>query len=220
MENDHSDRELPRLRIVRVGDHYDLELDHDPDFGTERLMEILGTSDPNFVRGFLDQIIEMSARGGGPNGRFMDENKLNHMLAVIGENKPRDVNEAMLAAQMAKTNDMLMEFACRLEYSTSPEDRQSCLATYLRLAGLFADQMKTLKQYRTGGEQRVTVQHVSVSEGGQAIVGNVTQNARAGKDKMATSPLAIADSKSKPMPIIETDNDRVAVAAKRKARKT
>jgi hypothetical protein len=30
------------------------------------------------------------------------------------------------------------------------------------------------KRYRTGGEQKVTVQHVSVNEGGPAIVGNVT----------------------------------------------
>ena len=37
--------------------------------------------------------------------------------------------------------------------------------------------MEALKRYRAGGEQKVTVQHVSVSEGGQAIVGNVTQGA-------------------------------------------
>jgi hypothetical protein len=35
--------------------------------------------------------------------------------------------------------------------------------------------MEALKRYRTGGEQKVTVQHLSVGEGGQAIVGNVTQ---------------------------------------------
>jgi hypothetical protein len=39
-------------------------------------------------------------------------------------------------------------------------------------------QMEALKRYRTGGEQKVTVQHVTVVEGGQAIVGNVTQSAR------------------------------------------
>jgi hypothetical protein len=29
--------------------------------------------------------------------------------------------------------------------------------------------MEALKRYRTGGEQKVTVQHVSVNDGGQAI---------------------------------------------------
>jgi hypothetical protein len=41
----------------------------------------------------------------------------------------------------------------------------------------FATQLEALKRYRTGGEQKVTVQHVSVSEGGQTIVGNVTHAA-------------------------------------------
>ncbi len=34
-------------------------------------------------------------------------------------------------------------------------------------------EMDTLKRYRTGGQQKVTVEHVTVNEGGQAIVGNV-----------------------------------------------
>ncbi len=40
-------------------------------------------------------------------------------------------------------------------------------------------QLEALKRYRTGGEQKVTVQHVTVGEGGQAIVGNINQAARA-----------------------------------------
>ncbi|WP_287120652.1 hypothetical protein [Mesorhizobium sp.] len=34
--------------------------------------------------------------------------------------------------------------------------------------------MEALKKYRTGGQQYVTVKHVTVNEGGQAIVGNVS----------------------------------------------
>ena len=47
-----------------------------------------------------------------------------------------------------------------------------------KLARTFAAQVEALKRYRTGGEQSVTVQHVSVSDGGQAIIGNVTQASR------------------------------------------
>ena len=44
--------------------------------------------------------------------------------------------------------------------------------------------MDTPKRYRTGGEQKVTVQHqhVTVNEGGQAVVGNVTHGGR-GQEK-------------------------------------
>ena len=51
--------------------------------------------------------------------------------------------------------------------------------------------MEALKRYRTGGEQRVTVQHVTVNEGGQAIVGAVSQTPGAdrGCQKSGASPM-------------------------------
>src|SRR5271155_3767637 len=42
-----------------------------------------------------------------------------------------------------------------------------------KLTRTFAAQMSALKEYRSKGEQKMTVQHVHVAEGGQAIVGNV-----------------------------------------------
>jgi hypothetical protein len=42
-----------------------------------------------------------------------------------------------------------------------------------KLARTFAAQVEALKRYPSGGEQKMTVQHVHVAEGGQAIVGNV-----------------------------------------------
>jgi hypothetical protein len=43
----------------------------------------------------------------------------------------------------------------------------------------FALQMETLKKYRSSGEQRITVQHVTVNDGGQAVVGNVNTGGNA-----------------------------------------
>ncbi|TQE98087.1 MAG: hypothetical protein FKY71_15680 [Spiribacter salinus] len=42
-----------------------------------------------------------------------------------------------------------------------------------KLARTFTTQMDALKRYRTGGQQKVTVEHVTVNSGGQAIVGAV-----------------------------------------------
>jgi hypothetical protein len=44
---------------------------------------------------------------------------------------------------------------------------------FYKLARTFAAQIETLKRYRSSGEQKVTVEHVTVNTGGQAIVGNV-----------------------------------------------
>ena len=43
-----------------------------------------------------------------------------------------------------------------------------------KFARTFTGQMDTLHRCRSGPEQKVTVNNVSVNEGGQAIVGSVT----------------------------------------------
>ena len=49
-----------------------------------------------------------------------------------------------------------------------------------RLARTFAAQMEALKRYRSKGEQRVYVERVNVSEGGQAVIGNVSHGGSGG----------------------------------------
>lgn len=46
--------------------------------------------------------------------------------------------------------------------------------------------METLNKMRRGGEQHVRVEHVHVHQGGQAIVGNVTQHKHTGGGGDAT----------------------------------
>jgi hypothetical protein len=58
----------------------------------------------------------------------------------------------------------------------------------------------------------VTVQHVTVSEGGQAIVGDIHQQQR---DAAAKSPLALSHSKEFPMePIAHLPKRAVAIRRK------
>jgi hypothetical protein len=63
------------------------------------------------------------------------------------------------------------------------------------------------------------VQHVSVGQGGQAIVGNVTQaareTARTAAGKAAHRPPALADARQAPMTIIG-EPERVPVALRHK----
>jgi len=56
------------------------------------------------------------------------------------------------------------------------------------LARTFPAQIEALNRYRSHGEPAITVQNVSVGDGGKAIVGNVTQHARViVSDKKAAS---------------------------------
>src|SRR5262249_61820724 len=88
----------------------------------------------------------------------------------------------MLAAQMAAIHTATMTFTRQLANVETIAQQDSAERALNTLARTFAMQMEALKRYRTGGEQKVTVQHVSVNEGGQAIVGNVNQAASGAAD--------------------------------------
>ena len=72
--------------------------------------------------------------------------------------------------------------------------------------------MEALKRYRSGGEQKMTVQHVHVAEGGQAIVGNVNAPAEGGRGarKNGDQPHALGYAPGIAMPR-EIKAERVAV---------
>ena len=79
----------------------------------------------------------------------------------------------MLATQMA-LHLATITFARRLAHVENIPQQDSAERAFNKLARTFAGQVEALKRYRTGGEQRVTVEHVTVNAGGQAIVGAVS----------------------------------------------
>ena len=72
--------------------------------------------------------------------------------------------------------------------------------------------MSALKEYRSKGEQKMTVQHVHVAEGGQAIVGNVSTPAQGGgmRGKDGEQPHALAYAPGIEMPR-QIEAERVTV---------
>jgi hypothetical protein len=59
----------------------------------------------------------------------------------------------------------IMRLARELAHVETIEHQDSAERALNKLARTYAMQMEALKRYRTGGEQKVTVQHVPVSEG-------------------------------------------------------
>ena len=110
----------------------------------------------------------------GSQGESADETGTNFVLSVVKGLQPRDQVEAMLAAQMAAVHNATMNFARRLARAENIPQQDSAERAFNKLARTFAAQIAALKDYRSRGEQKMTVQHVHVAEGGQAIVGNVS----------------------------------------------
>jgi hypothetical protein len=181
------------IKIVDAGTGGTISPDH-PD-AVRGLKEALGTADIKFANALLIQIV----RSG------VDPEEYDFVLAVIAGIKPNDQLEAMQAAQMAVVHIATMKFARELDRAESLDHRDSAERAFTKLARTYSAQMETLKRYRTGGEQKVTVQHVSVGAGGQAaVVGNVTHAPReTPSNRPADKAPALSDASQSAMPVIE-----------------
>jgi hypothetical protein len=196
IEKFFAEREAHPSPRLKVSDNK-LSLEH-PDqlIGQALLMEAIGTANSDFLHGLLTQLANA--------GSGDDTQNLNFMLSVVKGIEPRDQLEAMLGAQMAAVHMASMTFARRLANVEYLQQQDSAERAFNKLTRTFVSQMEALKRYRTGGEQKVTVQHVSVSEGGQAIVGNVTQSSRGAAPEAAQStPAALSHSPAGPMPVLK-----------------
>ncbi|MEZ5792381.1 MAG: hypothetical protein R3D34_16890 [Nitratireductor sp.] len=161
-----------RLKVVESGK---LGFDHESQLvGQVHLMEALGVADEDFLEGLLEQLALA-----GSKGQQLRERETNFMLSVIKGIEPSDQVEVMLGAEMAATHMAAMAFARRLNHVDTIQQQDSAERTLNRLQRTFVSQMEALRKYRNGGEQKVTVQHVHVNEGGQAVVGNVTHGRQA-----------------------------------------
>jgi len=109
--------------------------------------------------------------------RKPDAVNLAFMISMVKSIKPRDSVEAMLVAQMVSVHVLAMRCAHQLANAEDIACQESAGRALGRLARTFPAQIEALNRYRSHGEPAITVQNVSVGDGGKAIVGNVTQHA-------------------------------------------
>lgn len=81
--------------------------------------------------------------------------------------------EKMLAHQIALAHKLSFDFADRALAQSSPVEQARLASVSVRLMDSFQRAVATFQRLRTGGNQTVTVQHVNIESGGQALIGNV-----------------------------------------------
>ena len=88
--------------------------------------------------------------------------------------KRKDEIEGALAVQMACTHTAAMGVLAKLDVAFATERRVAAFGSAAaRLMRTFATPVEVLRRLRNGGHQYVRVEHVQISDGGQAIIGNV-----------------------------------------------
>ncbi len=99
---------------------------------------------------------------------------INSILAVINGLQCEDEIETLIGTNLGCLHVLIMDFMKRAYHADNTfEGRDANVTRVCKLVRAFNSQMETLVKYRNRGTQKVTVEHVNVNEGGQAVFGNV-----------------------------------------------
>jgi len=137
-------------------------------YSTEQLQKsLVGVSGDEAFNKLLNQAIASCNHGSS-------DDKLNSIMPLLFDISPQDSIEGMLAAQMIATHNMAMEMVGRAMHAEqSVEGVEININRSTKLMRTFTSQIETLQKYRNKGQQTIQVQHVTVNDGGQAVVGNI-----------------------------------------------
>jgi hypothetical protein len=129
--------------------------------------------------------------------------------------KPRDALEGMLIAQLIATHNAIMECHRRAMLAEQTfEGRRENLNQANKLSRTYAALTEALDRHRGGGQQRITVEHVNVHAGGQAIVGAVTAGSESSqKSEQQTHATRITHEPGIPMRSPDPEWETMPIAA-------
>lgn len=165
---------LPRI-IYRDGK---VTTDHkDQTIGHLLLSQACGASSIESLSRLFEHLINFCD---GPPERV--ERHLNAFVSAIACIEPRDDTEMMLATQMVLTHELSMNMALQVRRAETIPQQDCAERGFNKMARTYTMQMDALRKHRRGGEQKVTVEHVTVNSGGQAIVGSVETGGRCGDE--------------------------------------
>jgi hypothetical protein len=135
----------------------------------EELCQVTGVKAAEVANQIVSQMRAMQIWGAdGP-----ENDQLFTAFAMMAELKPANATEALLAVQMFGVHEAALLFLKRATLdgqSTEGSDANVVRAT--RLMRLFNEQLEAMTKLKgKNGQQKVTVEHVHVHSGGQAVVG-------------------------------------------------
>jgi hypothetical protein len=147
----------------------------------DTMRDIAGSKSDRFN---LSLINVMAQTGWFPSGQSEEDRNRQLFVAVTGLRafKAADEIEGMIAAQAMAAHHASMECSRRAMVPDQPfEAAQGFRKAAANASRTFIELLSALDRKRgTGGQQKVTVEHVHVHSGGQAIVGNIAAASRRG----------------------------------------
>ena len=146
------------------------------------------------------------------------DKQLSATVAALHGIRPKDELEGMMAAQLIAAHNAAMECYRRAMIGEQTfEGRRENLNQANKLSRTYAALLEALNRHRGKGQQKVTVEHVHVHAGGQAVVGMVAARGQPGggdASKFEEQPHAkqIAHAPESALPRPDPQRDSMPVA--------
>ena len=146
----------------------------DPDkeeLAGKQIEESFGTASRELIYPLLNQGVNASKLG------CLEGAKLSQtFLQLMYELSPKDTAESLLLSQMISCHNTAMSCLQKANLDDQYFDaRIAYMKAASRFMRLFTEQLDCLNKHRGKGQQKMTVKHIHVNEGGQAIVGNISK---------------------------------------------
>ena len=144
----------------------------------QRASGAMGMTETNATQTLIAQAAALPANevSADPQGPEKSRMHVEAAVELIEQIKPEGALQSMLVTQMIGVHNTAIKFLMRASITEQTfEGTDANVNRGVRLMRLFNEQLQALATLKgQTGQQKVTVEHVHVYEGGQAIVGNVT----------------------------------------------
>ena len=133
-----------------------------------------------------NSLLDVMRAFGLDNKEEKNHDEQRRLVAQVQDINPKGAIEEMLATQMIGTHKLILQ-TMRVSNAMSvgmlsPEIMSGYIGSLTKLSRTFMAQTEALNKHRGKGQQKMTVEHVHVNSGGQAIIGQVEVAPKKGKE--------------------------------------
>jgi hypothetical protein len=186
---------------------------NDPGDPNGRLKNVGGSRSDDWNNILAEQVVQaLWLKRSNPAAR---EEQFSATVAALIGIRPQDELEGMMAAQLIAAHNAAMECYRRAMIGEQTfEGHRENLTQANKLSRTYAVLLDALNRHRGKGQQKVTVEHVHVHAGGQAVVGMVGGPGGGDRPKLEEQPHAkqIAHAPQPAMRSADKEPERVPVA--------
>ncbi len=184
---------------------------NDPDKWKGELRALGGSKSDDFNNMIAMQAVHTSWLGHATEDE--KDRLMNASIAGLMGVAPKDEIEGMIAGQLQAAHNAAMEcFRRAMLPEQTFEGRSENLTQANKLTRSFATLIEALDRHRGKGQQKVTVEHVHVHAGGQAVVGAVSHPGGGAATKSKDQPYALGYAPGTEMRSAHAEREPVPIA--------